>query len=99
MKNIAKIIVPAALMGAAAAHAGTGGTAFQTVYDEVSGWTNGTLGKTIAVSALLVGIGIGVIKQSVIAAVVGVSMGLVAGFGPGVIDGVVSAGLPITQGI
>ncbi|MCX8017098.1 MAG: hypothetical protein N2690_04235 [Rhodocyclaceae bacterium] len=94
-----KVLVPALMMGAVAAHAGTGGTAFQTVYDEVSGWTNGTLGKTIAVAALLVGIGIGVIKQSLIAAVVGVSMGLVAGYGPTVIDGVVSAGLPITQGI
>jgi len=79
--------------------AGAGGTEFTQVHDQVSGWANGTLGKVLAVTSLLVGLGIGVIKQSVMAAVVGVSMALVAGFGPGVIDGVVTAGLPIISAI
>ena len=51
------------------------------------------------VSALLVGLGVGVIKQSVIAAVVAVAMALTAGFGPGVIDGVISSGLTIVTPI
>ena len=89
----------ATTIAATAAQAGAGGTEFQTVYDQISGWSNGILGKTLAVTSLLVGMGIGVIKQSVIAAVVGVSMGLVAGFGPGVIDGVITAALPITNGL
>ena len=37
------------------------------------------------------------IKQSVIAAVVGIAMALTAGFGPGVIDGVISTGVRVTN--
>lgn len=62
--------------------AGAGGTEFTQVYDQITGWANGTLGKTLGVSALLVGLGVGVIKQSVIAAVVAVAMALTAGFRP-----------------
>jgi conjugal transfer pilus assembly protein TraA len=40
-----------------------------------------------------------VIKQSVIAAVVGIAMARTAGFGPGVIDGVISTGMAITTPI
>ena len=93
MKPGRALVVLALAQGAATvAHAGAGGTGFQTVYDQISGWTNGVLGKTLAISSLLVGLGIGVIKQSVMAAVVGVSMALVAGFGPGAIDGVITVG-------
>lgn len=98
LKGKLAVALPLAL-AAALAHAGAGGTEFQNIYTQVSGWTNGVLGKTLAVSALLVGLGIGVIKQSVLSAVVGVAMGLVAGFGPSVIDTVISAALPITQSI
>lgn len=93
------LIAFVALFVSGLAFAGAGGTEFTTVYDSISGWANGTLGKTLAVSALLVGLGIGVIKQSVMAAVVGVSAALVAGYGPDVIDGVVSAAIPITSSI
>ena len=79
--------------------AGAGGTEFTQVYDQITGWANGTLGKTLGVSALLVGLGVGVIKQSVIAAVVAVAMALTAGFGPGVIDGMISSGLTIVTPI
>lgn len=100
MKLKRKLALALPLAAAATAvHAGAGGTEFQTIYDQVSGWSNGVLGKTLAVSSLLVGLGIGVIKQSVLAAVVGVAMGLVAGFGPSVVDGIITAALPITQSI
>lgn len=81
------------------AYAGAGGTEFTQVYDQLTGWANGTLGKVLGVAALLVGLGVGVIKQSVIAAVVGVAVALTAGFGPGVIDGVISTGLAIVTPI
>jgi len=101
LKNLVKkAALPAIVAGASLpALAGTGGTEFNTVYDQISGWTEGTLGKTITVAALLVGLGIGVIKQSVIAAVVGLAMAMVAAFGPGVIEGVFTASMPITQSI
>lgn len=87
------------MLCATLASAGAGGTEFTQIYDQLSGWVNGTLGKTIGVASLLVGLGIGVIKQSVMAAVVGVSISLVAGFGPDVIDGVITAAAPITESI
>ena len=86
-------------LAAMSSQAGAGGTEFTQVYDQITGWANGTLGKTLAVSALLVGLGVGVIKQSIIAAVVGVAMALVSGFGPGVIDGVISSGVAIVSPI
>lgn len=81
------------------AMAGVGGTEFTEVYDQLTGWANGILGKVLGVAALLVGLGVGVIKQSVIAAVVGIAVALTAGFGPGVIDGVITSGVSIINQI
>lgn len=81
------------------AMAGSGGGEFTEVYDQLTGWSNGILGKVLGVAALLVGLGVGVIKQSVIAAVVGIAMALTAGFGPGVIDGVITSGVSILNQI
>lgn len=89
----------AAALAPMQASAGAGGTEFTQVYDQLTGWSNGTLGKVLGIAALLVGLGVGVIKQSVIAAVVGIAMALTAGFGPGVIDGVISTGMAITTPI
>ena len=83
----------------AQATAGSGGTEFTQIHSQISGWVNGMLGKTLGVASLLVGLGIGVIKQSVMAAVVGVSIALVAGFGPDVIDGVVGSAIRIAAHI
>ena len=62
-------------------------------------FVEGLAKTTLGVSALLVGLGVGVIKQSIIAAVVAIGMALTAGFGPGVIDGVISSGLLIVNPI
>ena len=94
--QVAALLFVAALMPLQAM-AGAGGTEFTQVYDQLTGWANGTLGKVLGIAALLVGLGVGVIKQSVIAAVVGIAMALTAGFGPGVIDGVISTGVAITN--
>ena len=69
-------------------YAGTGGQEFQDVYDLLEEWATGTLGKIIALG---VGIGFGLVRQSVIAAVVGIAMALVLNFGPTVISGIVTA--------
>ena len=54
-------------------------------------WATGTLGKIIALAALIVGIGFGLVRQSVIAAVIGISMALVLNFGPSVISNILTA--------
>lgn len=72
-------------------YAGDGGKEFTAVYEMLEGWATGTLGKIIALSALIVGIGFGLVRQSVIAAVIGISMALVLNFGPSVISGILTA--------
>lgn len=57
----------------------------------IEGWATGTLGKIIALAALIVGIGFGLVRQSVIAAVIGISMALVLNFGPSVISNILTA--------
>lgn len=83
-----------ALAAGAVYAAGAGGgadDAFADVYDLLVSWTTGTLGKIIAVGALLVGIGFGLVRQSVVAAVIGIAMSLVLSYGPDVIDGIFGA--------
>lgn len=58
-------------------------------------WLNnaltGSLGKTLALSALAAGLGIGVVKQSVMSVVVGTAIALAASVGPGVLTGMLGA--------
>ena len=71
--------------------AGVGGTEFVDVYDLLTGWSQGTLGKVMAVGMFLVGVGMGIVRQSVTSAVTGVGGALVLNYGPTVIDGVFTA--------
>lgn len=87
-KSLAKkaIIVPAVLaLSVTAAHAGTD-TTFDDISMMISDWSKGSLGKTLALATFVVGIGMGVIRQSVMAAAVGVGSALVLNYGPTVID-------------
>lgn len=79
------------LTWAISAHAGTGGTEFTDIYDTLTGWSSGALGKTIAAGAFLVGIAMGVVKQSIIAVVTGISTALAVNYTPTIIDAVVTS--------
>ena len=74
-----------------AAFAVTTGTEFQNLYTLVSGWSNGYLGRTIAVGAFIVGALVGFAKSTAMPALVGVIFALLFAVGPGVIDGIASA--------
>lgn len=76
------------------AHAGTGGTEFTEIYDTITGWTSGGLGKTISVGAFLTGIAMGIVKQSVMAVVVGISTALAVNYTPTIVDSIVTALIP-----
>lgn len=71
--------------------AGTGGTEFNDIYDLLSNWAKGTLGKVISLAIFMVGIAAGIVRQSVIAAVAGVAGAMVMYYGPGVIENIVTA--------
>ena len=82
------------LSGAAAVYAGgaaTGGSEFSEIWDLIQGWSQGFLGRILALGALIVGIAFGLVRQSVIAAVVGIAMAIVLQYGPNVIEGIVTS--------
>ncbi len=84
-----------ATLVATAAMAGSGGTEFDTALTTVVDWFEGALGKLIAVTTLGVGLAMGIMRQSVMSVVVGASMALALNYGPGIIQGLVTANLPV----
>lgn len=66
--------------------AGTTGSEFQGLYEMVRDWSTGYLGKTIAVTFLLVGLGMGIVRGSVMAAVCAIAAGVALLMLPGIID-------------
>ena len=71
--------------------AGTDGSDFDDIWTKLAAWSQGSLGKVIAMGAFIVGLAIGVIQQTVMAVVVGVAMALSLYYGPTIIGSVVSA--------
>ncbi len=97
LKNIRDWTVAAGLVAACGAvYAGVGGTTpggteFEDIWELIQGWSQGVLGRILALGALIVGIAFGLIRQSVVAAVVGISMAIIFQYGPDVIEGVVTS--------
>lgn len=61
------------------------GEEFDSLYDLLVAWTGGTLGKSIALIFLLVGLGIGVIRGSIIGAITCIAAALSLVVAPDVI--------------
>ena len=76
------------VMTMSACHAGTGGTEFAAMWTTLQGWVEGTLGRVVTTAMVLVGIGIGVARQSLMAFVVGVGGGLGLYATPGIINNI-----------
>lgn len=92
MKNIAKkFAAPAALALVAStsafATAGTD-TTFDAIYQQVVNWSEGSLGKLLAVVAFLVGMAAGIMRQSAMAVVLGLAFALIFAYGPTIIDNI-----------
>lgn len=86
------VVSPAVIAGTAIA--GTGGTEFGAIVTQMTDWLEGGLGQVLALGALAVGLGIGVVQQSVMAVVVGIAMAIAVFYGPGVLTATITAGLP-----
>ena len=85
-----KLALAAALLTGGAVIAGTTGTEFQGFFTMMNNWATGYLGKGIAMAALVFGAGVGVAKQDITPAVIGVVFALVFTVGPGVITGMMT---------
>ena len=96
MKLVQKMMTRAgvavsSLVLAVPAFAGTSGTEFQGLYNLIKGWSEGYLGRTLAVAAFLVGAIVGFAKSTAMPALVGIIFAVLFAIGPGIIDGIASA--------
>ena len=80
------LLAAVAMVAAGSAMAGTGATGnaadFQSALTMLTDWSTGTLGAVISVAVVLVGLGIGILRQSVIAVVAGIAAAIVLSQGP-----------------
>ena len=90
LKSALVLAVFLTLMIGKNAMAGTTGSEFQNIYNMVVAWTSGYLGKTIALGAFLAGMGVGIVRQSMMAVVTGIGAGLAVAYMPEVINGIVT---------
>jgi conjugal transfer pilus assembly protein TraA len=73
------------------AFAGTTGTEFQGIYQMIHDWATGYLGRTLAISAFIIGAGMGLARSSAIPALIGVVVALFMFYIPQVIDSILTA--------
>lgn len=55
---------------------------------EILSWVEGPLGTILAIAAITVGLGMGVMNQSVLAAVTGIAFAAVVSYGPDILQGI-----------
>lgn len=73
------------------AFAGTGGVEFTEIYQTLLDWTQGTLGKVLALGTFLVGMGIGIVRQSLMPIALGIGAGMAVYYTPNIVDAIVTA--------
>ena len=98
LKNVALTtalaLVGSGMVVAASVPAGGGGDiTFTSAQDLLTNWMEGSLGRMIALAMVLVGLAVGIIRQSIIAVVVGIAGALALGNAPTIIEAVFTATL------
>lgn len=87
---VAVAFVPAvALAGSAGANAAD----FTDIVTLLTDWLEGSLGTVIALATFLVGLGIGIMQQSIMAVVVGIAMAVAVANGGTIIAAITGAGV------
>jgi conjugal transfer pilus assembly protein TraA len=94
-KKLGKAVAPAVVVAAVAilathANAGTGGMEFNDALTMITDWTQGGLGKLLAASAFLIGIVMGIVRQSLMAAAIGIGFALAVNTTPTIINSVIT---------
>lgn len=88
--DAAVVLIALAAVASMAAMAGSD-TVFSSASTFLQTSLTGSLGKTFALGSLAVGLGVGIVKQSVMAVAIGVGMALVSSIGPGILTGMFTA--------
>lgn len=73
------------------AFAGTTGTEFAGLYTMIHDWATGYLGRVIAISAFVIGAGMGLARSSAVPALIGVVVALFMFYIPQVIENILTA--------
>ena len=63
---------------------------FDVAVAQMVDWLEGGLGQLLSLAALAVGLGIGIVQQSIMAVVVGIGMAIAVFYGPGILTGIIS---------
>ncbi len=93
LSSATALAAPVALVVGSAV-AGSGGTEFGAIVTQLTDWLEDGLGQVLALGALAVGLGIGIVQQSIMSVVVGIAIAIAVFYGPGVLTGIITAGLP-----
>jgi|TARA_R110000851_G_C12895632_1_gene547599 conjugal transfer pilus assembly protein TraA len=91
------LVLMAAAMAAVMAGdalAGTGTGTFDQVYQTVTDWTQGTLGRIITLAMIVVGIVAGIGRQSLLAFATGLGAGVGMYNAPDIVDSILQATIP-----
>ena len=70
---------------------GNGGQEFKQIFDLLTGWISGYLGRTIALAAFIIGIGMGAFKQNGLIALGGILFAVFIMTVPKIIDTMLTA--------
>lgn len=93
-KSTAQALLVVGLMCATQfALAGTGGDTFDSIWITLTEWMQGTLGRVVAGSMVLVGIVSGIVRQSIMSFATGVGGGVGLYNTPTIIDSIMTATL------
>ncbi len=91
-KPTLKTFVAVAIVLASGAAMATGAdVTFDGPVSTMTGWLTGSMGKLFAIGALAVGLGIGIVKQSVMSVAIGTGIALSASAGPAVLTTIFGA--------
>lgn len=89
---MAALVISTFLMiSALQSHAGAGGTEFKDAYDKLKGWLDGYLGKAIALAFFVVGLFMGIVRQSIMAACVSLGAAFAIILLPSILNSMMSA--------
>ena len=87
------VLVPMAVFATSGGTTAAGDGDFGNAYERVRTWATGDLGRLVTVGLLVTGVSMGIVRQSVMAAVPAAGAGLALSLGPGVIETIFAATL------
>ena len=86
---VVTLIVPAVTFAAAAVPTAT--SPFFTVYTIVIGWLNGPLALTLSLAAVIIGLGVGIVRQNPMPAVAGIAFAVFSTVLPNIVISIMGA--------